>query len=119
LAIKSHETILNIETGYLAQHHIAVCLSGDDCAERRGDIGWREPAGSDLIQQRLELVKIAPIDERDHDGRSPESFRRVQIAEAASDDDDAVGNLCGGWRDVGRHDLALKAGSKPAARARG
>ena len=58
--------------------------------------GWaispgREGAGRDLVQQRLEDVVVAAIDERQVDpGVAAEAPRGVQAPKSAADDGDAV-----------------------------
>ena len=64
--------------------------SAQDAANRRADIAGRQRAGRDLIQKRLEEVKVAAVDDRHVDGRVPEFARGVQPAESASENDDAV-----------------------------
>ena len=59
-----------------------------DVAQRRGDLAGREPAGGDLIEQRLEEVEVAPVDQRDLHRRAAQRLRRVEPAETAADDDD-------------------------------
>ena len=47
--------------------------------------------GRDLVEQRLEQVVVAPVDEGDVDPVVlAQLLRRVQAAEAAADDQDAV-----------------------------
>ena len=53
-------------------------------------ITGRKPAGSHLVEQRLKEVVIGAIDKRDLDRRLGQTLGRVQAAETASDDDDAV-----------------------------
>ena len=63
----------------------------EDPAEGMGDLTRREGAGGDLVEQRLEGVVVAPVDERQVDPVVlAEPPGRVQAAEAATDDRDAV-----------------------------
>ena len=58
--------------------------------DRRGDLPRREHAGGDLVEQRLEEVVVAAVDQRDvhrHVGESPDG---QEAAEAPADDDHLV-----------------------------
>jgi hypothetical protein len=60
-------------------------------------------AGRHLVEQRLEEVEVAAVHERDaHPGVTTKHARRVETAEAAADDQDAVGHRVTGalmrWR---------------------
>src|SRR5262249_25085268 len=49
-----------------------------------------QPARRDLVEQRLEQVKVAPVDQRHLQRRPTEAPRGAEPAEAAADDHDAV-----------------------------
>jgi hypothetical protein len=57
-----------------------------DAANGRCDLARRERASRDLVQERLEQVVVALVDERHVDGRRLQRARRAQAAEAAADD---------------------------------
>ena len=59
--------------------------------------GDSEPCG-DLVEQRLEEMKVATVDKCDLNGRMPQRFRGIEPAEAAAEDDDA---LCDTFRIAG------------------
>ncbi len=66
-------------------------LGTQDRAKRLCDLARREGAGGDLVQQRLEEMEIAPIDEGHVEARVvAQVLGGVQAAEPAADDDDAV-----------------------------
>ena len=59
-------------------------------AQRRRDLTRRKDARRDLVQQRLEEVVVAPVDQRDIDLQVPEEATGREPAEAATDHDDAM-----------------------------
>jgi hypothetical protein len=54
----------------------------------------RERCGADLIQQRLEEVMIALIDDRDPDVGAGQTLRRRQTAESGADNDHMMRDGC-------------------------
>ena len=82
---------LGIQTDRLAEDDRRVALLAQDRAQRLGDVARRQRPGRDLVEQRLEQVEIAPVDERQPDlGIDPEAARGVQAGEPATDDDHAM-----------------------------
>ena len=75
-----------------------LLLLAHERAERLGDVAGRQGAGRDLVQQRLEEVEVAPVDQRQADLRvDAEAARGVQPGEPAADHDDPEGQT----RDLG------------------
>src|SRR5438105_963049 len=72
----------------LAEDDVRVFLPPKDRADGVRDDGWIERRRGHLVEQRLEDVVVAAIDERDRHRRVAQRLRRVQAAEAAADDDD-------------------------------
>ena len=71
-----------------------------DRSKRLRDLARREGARGHLVEQRLEQVEVAPVDERDRHGSvAGEVLRGVQAGEPAPDDHDVVG--------LGRHGYTL------------
>ena len=68
----------------------ALRLAAQHAAQRRGDLALGEDAGRDLVEQRLEQVVVGAVDEGDLDRRASERLRRVEAAEASTDDEDAM-----------------------------
>lgn len=66
-----------------------VFLVAEDFADGRGDVRGAEGGGGHLIEQRLEEVVVAAVDESDAGGRVFEGLGGGDAAEAAADDDDA------------------------------
>ena len=82
---------LDVDVDRLAEDHRRVALLAQHGAQRLRDLARRQRAGRDLVEHRLEQVEVAPVDERDRDLRVvAEAPRRVQPAEPAADDHDAV-----------------------------
>ncbi len=62
-------------------------------ADRHGDVGRVEAGGRDLIEQRLEQVMVAVVDEDDAKALAiRENLRRLQTREACADDDRNLGS---------------------------
>jgi hypothetical protein len=84
-------TLDRVEPDRLAQQDRGVVISAEDAAQRLGDVAGRDRAGGDLVQQRLEDVVVAPIDEGQVDALvTTQPTRRVQPAEAAAHDEDPM-----------------------------
>ena len=82
---------VGIETDRLAEDDRRVALLAQHRAQRLGDVAGRQGARRDLVEQRLEEMEIAPVDEREADlGIDAEAPRGVQPGEPATDDDDAM-----------------------------
>jgi rare lipoprotein A len=58
-----------------------------DSADRRRDIARVQRCGRHLVQQRLEEMVVAPIDEDDVHRRFAQSLRGIDAAEPAAEDD--------------------------------
>ena len=81
---------LQIEASHLGQDHVDVFAPAQNVAQHGRDRSRRQDAGGHLVEQRLEQVVIAPVDERDVEVGRGEQAGGGQAAEAAADDDDAV-----------------------------
>ncbi len=77
-----------IDARDLAHEHGDIALLAQDVAQRRGDRRRRQARGRDLVQQRLEQVMVAAIDQRDFHRRACQLPHRPQSAESATDDHD-------------------------------
>ena len=55
---------LAVDPDGLGEQHLDVLLPAQDPADRRGDVARRERRHRHLVEQRLEHVMVAPIDER-------------------------------------------------------
>ena len=63
---------------------------GEDAAQRPGDVADAELGGSDLVQQRLELVVVVPVDHHHPDVVLGQLLRAGDPGETRADDDDLV-----------------------------
>ena len=80
--------LVGVQADGLAEDDRRVALLAQDRAQRLGDIARRQRAGRDLVEQRLEQVEIAPVDQREADLRiDAQAPRRIQAGEPATDDD--------------------------------
>jgi len=70
---------------------LGIFLAAEDGAQGRGDFTRRKGAGGDLIEEGLEEVEIALIDEGDLGVGALHGARGDQAAETAAEDDDAMG----------------------------
>jgi hypothetical protein len=72
----------------LGQEHRHVGRASQNRAQGRRDVGRIERGGGHLIEQRLEEVVVAAVEEGDPCRPAREGARRVEPAESPSDDDD-------------------------------
>ena len=83
-----------VERAHLVPEHGDVLLRPQDLPQRRRDVGRGECGGRDLVEERLEQVMVAAVDQ-DHVDVSPrEGAHRPQPAEAAADDDHTGSLAC-------------------------
>ena len=88
---------VEVEVLDLREQDADVAVALEDRAQRLGDLARRERTGRDLVGERLEEVEVAPVDERDLDGRTPQLQDGLDPAEATADHDDMLppGGRCG------------------------
>ena len=79
--------IRRVEPDGFAEKNADVLLSFQDIAKRRGDIGRRKSAGGNLIEERLEKVEVAAVDQRDVNWRVFQRDHGAEAAESSADDD--------------------------------
>ncbi len=84
--LEVYEPAVEVEADRLGEQDASVLLTLEHVAERRGDVGRREAAGRHLVEQRLEQVEVAAINQRHAHVGLAQRLRRVQPAEAAADD---------------------------------
>jgi hypothetical protein len=103
--------LLGIDADGFAEDHGRVAVLAEDRSQRLGNIARRQCSGRDLVQERLEEVEVASIDEGDADLRiDAEVARRVEAREPASDDHDPM-RRSGGRGRGGGHASILASGS--------
>src|SRR6516165_3596653 len=71
-----------------AQGHIRVRLPRKNATDRRRDIGGRQSGGCYLVEERLEQVMVAAIDDRHVGGHMSQLHRSRKAAETGADDND-------------------------------
>ena len=85
-----HDPAVEIEVGHLGQLDAHVLGPPDDVPDRRRDLTRREHARRDLVEQGLEQVVVAAVDDRDVDRPVGEVADRQQPTEPPADDHDLV-----------------------------
>jgi hypothetical protein len=86
--LELHQPALLVDARHLAQDHALVAGAAQDGADRRGDLRRRQAGGRDLIEQRLEEVVVAPVDDGDVGCGAGQGVRAAQPAKARADDHD-------------------------------
>src|SRR5437762_10223800 len=100
-----NQRVIGDSVAILEQHALFVCVDAvhtgeqrrdllavaQEMADRPGDFGGGERGGRDLIQQRLEQMMVAAVDQRDLDGCALQAEGCFQPAKAGADDDHAMG----------------------------
>ena len=90
-AIERHAARLGIDAGHRGEQGRDLGTPAQQIADRPGDLRGRKCRGRDLIQQRLEQMMVAPVDQRDRDRRAGKPIHRLQPAKTGADDHDAMG----------------------------
>ena len=91
LALIEQDTLgRKVQTNDLSQQHPDVAVAPQRPADRFGNIGGRQGGGRHLIEQWLEQVVVAPVDDGDLDVGVAELAGAGQTAEAATDDHDVT-----------------------------
>ncbi len=88
--IKNYGAALGVQIDGFAQQHLRVLLPPQHGAKRRGDFAWRQRASGHLIEQRLEQVEIAAVQQCNLHGCVLQGLRGVQAAESSAQDHDAM-----------------------------
>src|ERR1035441_3009240 len=88
----------HIEVDGFAEEHFGVAIVLEHDTQGGGNFAGREPAGGHLVEQGLEEVEVAAIDQCDRYGRAAEGLGDIQPAESAADDHHAMR-----WSSVGLH----------------
>ena len=99
-----NQRVIGDSVAILEQHALFVCVDAvhtgeqrrdllavaQEMADRPGDFGGGERGGRDLIQQRLEQMMVAAVDQRDPHRRAGKAEGGLQPAETGADDHDMV-----------------------------
>ena len=78
---------LEVEAGHLGQLHPHVLRPTHDVSKGRGDLAWRQHAGRRLVEERLEEMMIATVDQRHVDRFTPQEAGGREAPEPPADDD--------------------------------
>ena len=87
-----HHLAVEIEAVDLGQLDLHVLVLAQHVTQRWRDLPGRQDAGGHLVQERLEQVVVAPVDQRDLDVELGEPTARRQTSEPTADHHDAVGH---------------------------
>jgi hypothetical protein len=74
-----------------AEQNLYIFLAAEDGADGSGDFSGRERAGGDLVEEGLEKVKVALVEEGDVHVGALEGLRGDQAREASAQNQDAMG----------------------------
>jgi hypothetical protein len=85
---EQHPLAGHVDIDNLGQKYAGVLLPLEDVAQRGGNVGRAQAAGSHLVEQRLKQVKVAPVEQRDPHRRLAQGQGGIQAPEAAADNDD-------------------------------
>ena len=93
----------------LVHEDFSVGLVAEDGADGLGDVGRRKHGQCDLVEQGLEGVVVAAVDEGDVDGQMGQGLGGVEAGKAAAYDNDAgaAGRRWGLWGSGGIAQLRL------------
>ena len=86
----SIERVRQVQPGHFAKHHTDVLLLVGELPDRSGDLGRRKNRGRHLIEQRLEDVVIAPVDQNDVRIAAFQGASRGDPGKSAADDHDPL-----------------------------
>ena len=90
------EPCLRIDARHVGHENGGVRLAPENAADRPGDVGRRQGSGRDLVEQRLEVMEVVPVDHRHVDGSSCQELGGCQAAEARPDNDNLRRSRCHG-----------------------
>ncbi len=79
-----------VEIDCFAEEHLDIFLAAEHRAEWGGDLGGGERSGGDLIEQRLEEMEVAAVEQGDLDAGIFEALRGDKASEASTKNQDAV-----------------------------
>ena len=92
LAVENDLLAFRIHLGHLPQEHLYVALHTNQFPQRSCHISAGHQASGDLIQQRLEQVEIAFVNQRDPNIRILQRLAGVNACKATTDDHNVRGS---------------------------
>ena len=81
----------SIDAADICEQRRHLLASAQQIADRPGNFRRRQRRGRDLVEQRLEQMMVAAIDQRDPDRRTGEAKGGLQPAETGADDHHMMG----------------------------
>jgi hypothetical protein len=81
---------VKVHTGHFGEHHTDIVLLGSELPDRGGNLGWRKNSHCDLIEQWLEDIVIASVNENDIRIGSLQSASRGDTGKPAANDYDTL-----------------------------
>ena len=95
-AVAQHDPFSGgVDAHCLRQHHGDVLLPPQHAPQRDRDVRRAQRGRRHLVEQRLEQMMVAAVDERDPHVRTAQRTSRVEAAEAATDDHDVLKHRAG------------------------
>ena len=88
--IEQHALGLRIDAGHGGKQGRDLVTAAQQIADRPGDLGGRQRGGGDLVQQRLEQMMVAPVDQRDARPARRQADRSLPGRRTGADDHDAM-----------------------------
>jgi hypothetical protein len=89
--IEQHALARGIDAADIGEQRRHLLAVAQEITDRPGDFRRRQRRGRDLVEQRLEQMVVAAVDQRDPDRRTGKAKGRFQSAKAGADDDDMMG----------------------------
>jgi hypothetical protein len=84
-AAHRHSSCGQIDTVNLAQQHFDIALVNKQCADRRGNVGRRQSARRNLVQQGLEQMMIVTVDQHHIHRRLRQAADSIEPAKTGAD----------------------------------
>jgi hypothetical protein len=78
-------TLGKVDAFHLREAELEVPLCAEDGPDGIGDLARGQSSGRDLVQERLEEVIVAAIDQHDVDGRATKGHGNPEAAKAGAD----------------------------------
>ena len=89
--IEQHALARGVDAAHVGKQRRHLLASAQQIADRPGDFRRRQRRGRDLVEQRLEQMMVAAVDQRDLDRRAGKPKGGFQPAETGADDHHAMG----------------------------
>ncbi len=84
---QDHAAVGHVQVDGFAQQHFRIAIVLEHDTQGRRNFAGREGARGNLVEQRLEQVKVPAIHQSDRYGRASQRLGNIQPAKSAADDD--------------------------------